>query len=66
MFLRFFRFLPSAVGFLRPVEDRRKIPFPEMKSCFRERESHAKTARGIEKKKILKYTPPPVWAKGSD
>lgn len=55
----FFRFLPSAVEFLRPVEDRRKIPFPEIRLRFQNREGHAKTARGNGKMKILYYTPPP-------
>lgn len=60
----FFRFLPSAVGFLRPVEDRRKIPFPEIRLRFQNREGHAKTARGIGKMKILYYTAPLCARKG--
>ena len=53
VFLRFFSFLPSAVGFLRPAAGGRKIPSSEIKSRFQNRADHAKTQWSIGKMKIL-------------
>ena len=55
-----FRFRRLSVRFLRPVEDRRKSPFPEIRLRFQNREGHAETARNNGKMKIPYYTAPCV------